>query len=288
MALDFPNNLANDTAADAVEVQQNFEYAEQYINQNLIHRDGSVAMDGALTLANDPTQDMQAATKGYADALIPVGVMMPYLGQTAPAGWMLCQGQTLSTSAEPELFGVLGYRYGGSGSSFSLPDMRHRFPIGMDSTIAEVNATGKEGGTTTVPTPKHSHTINHDHGEFASGSNNTDHVHSIAHDHSAITNEGGGSDLTVTTAVRRNSTPGATTSFMAASATGESVAHDDNPVVSVNLPSFAGNSGVNTTDHTHDVDVPLFNGSSGETGTTGATMRPEFVVVNYIIKVTSP
>jgi microcystin-dependent protein len=39
-----------------------------------------------------------------------------------PKGWLSCQGQTLTREAYPALFSVLQYTYGGSGSSFLLPD----------------------------------------------------------------------------------------------------------------------------------------------------------------------
>ena len=36
-------------------------------------------------------------------------------------GWMLCDGRPLDTHLYPELFATLGYLYGGSGASLSLP-----------------------------------------------------------------------------------------------------------------------------------------------------------------------
>jgi microcystin-dependent protein len=40
---------------------------------------------------------------------------------TALDGWLLCDGSTLATANYPELFGVIGYTYGGSGADFDLP-----------------------------------------------------------------------------------------------------------------------------------------------------------------------
>lgn len=63
-----------------------------------------------------------------------VGMIMPYAGTTAPAGWSLCNGAAISiTSADyADLYAVLGFRYGGSFASgvFRLPDLRGRFPLG--------------------------------------------------------------------------------------------------------------------------------------------------------------
>jgi microcystin-dependent protein len=44
----------------------------------------------------------------------------------APSGWELCEGQSLDTAVYPDLFAVIGYTYGGSGSTFNLPDLRGR------------------------------------------------------------------------------------------------------------------------------------------------------------------
>ena len=48
-------------------------------------------------------------------------------------GWMLCDGRALDSAEYPELFQVLGYRYGGSGASFNIPDYRGYFLRGTDS-----------------------------------------------------------------------------------------------------------------------------------------------------------
>ena len=67
MALIIPNSIDNDTPADAAELQQNFTTIQTYVNTNLLHRDGSVALTPPLLLPGDPTQDNHAANKGYVD-----------------------------------------------------------------------------------------------------------------------------------------------------------------------------------------------------------------------------
>jgi microcystin-dependent protein len=59
------------------------------------------------------------------------GMMMMYAAATAPTGWLICDGAFLLTASYPALFGVLGYTYGGSGSTFRVPDMRGRSPLGV-------------------------------------------------------------------------------------------------------------------------------------------------------------
>jgi len=60
----------------------------------------------------------------------PVGSLQAYAGASAPTGWLLCNGTSYATAAYPELYSVLGYTYGGSGSNFNVPDLRGRVPMG--------------------------------------------------------------------------------------------------------------------------------------------------------------
>jgi microcystin-dependent protein len=63
----------------------------------------------------------------------------PFLGQIilvgftfAPRGWAFCQGQLLSISQNTALFSLLGTTYGGNGTTtFALPDLRGRVPVGF-------------------------------------------------------------------------------------------------------------------------------------------------------------
>jgi microcystin-dependent protein len=57
-------------------------------------------------------------------AFAPIGTVINYMGGAAPNGWLLCNGQSLTRSAYPALFGVLSTTYGqGSnpGTTFALP-----------------------------------------------------------------------------------------------------------------------------------------------------------------------
>lgn len=129
--------------------------------------------------------------------LIPVGTVLPYAGSTAPDGWLLCDGSSVSRNTYPNLHALLAvnsYPFGnGDGSTtFTLPDMRGRMPLGAgDSPDANVpsvrtlgQSSGKESHTiTTGDLPVHTHTVDHDHGSANTGNNSVDHSHSIAHDH---------------------------------------------------------------------------------------------------------
>jgi microcystin-dependent protein len=64
--------------------------------------------------------------------------MEPFLSQIliwppnfAPQGWAFCAGQILPISQYTALFSLLGTTYGGDGrTTFALPDLRSRVPLG--------------------------------------------------------------------------------------------------------------------------------------------------------------
>lgn len=62
-------------------------------------------------------------------SLTPVGTIIAYAGDTAPSGWILCNGQTISRSTYSTLYSVVGNRfgYGNNSSTFHVPDLRGRF-----------------------------------------------------------------------------------------------------------------------------------------------------------------
>lgn len=145
------------------------------------------------------------------DFLAP-GIMLPYGGSTAPYGWLLCYGQAVSRTTYAGLFEAIGTTWGsGDGSTtFNVPDMRGRGPVGKDNmggTAANRVTSGGSGinGTTlgavggaethtldTTQIPAHNHAINNASG--ASGSGSSDQRASGASVGEAVTssNTGGG------------------------------------------------------------------------------------------------
>jgi len=72
--------------------------------------------------------------------ITPVGSIMPYAGVTAPAGWLLCAGQEVFKTDYNELWQVIGHNFksaslvsDGGDLKFGLPDLRGRFPLGVDN-----------------------------------------------------------------------------------------------------------------------------------------------------------
>lgn len=62
------------------------------------------------------------------------GMIQMFAGSTKPAGWLFCDGTVYNVSDYPELAEVLRSTYGGNGTTtFAVPDMRGRFPLGSNS-----------------------------------------------------------------------------------------------------------------------------------------------------------
>ena len=101
------------------------------------------------------------------------GIVVPWGSASIPSGFLLCDGQSVSTSTYAALFAIIAYTYGGSGANFNVPDLRDRTICGVSAsnskTLAQtvgantVTPTGNVGGnaaSTTLATtqiPSHSH-----------------------------------------------------------------------------------------------------------------------------------
>jgi len=74
-------------------------------------------------------------------------LIVPY--NFAPRGYAFCDGQLLQISQNTALFSLLGTTYGGDGrTTFGLPDLRGRFPIGEGQGPGLSNRRlGQSGGT---------------------------------------------------------------------------------------------------------------------------------------------
>jgi hypothetical protein len=67
-----------------------------------------------------------------AEGIIPVGSVIYFANSSVPTGYLKCNGASLTTSVYPDLFAAIGYTYGGSGASFSVPELRGEFIRSLD------------------------------------------------------------------------------------------------------------------------------------------------------------
>ncbi|MEM7179648.1 MAG: phage tail protein [Spirochaetota bacterium] len=71
-------------------------------------------------------------TEVQALAIVPTGTILPYAGNTAPTGFLICNGNAVSRTTYANLFSTIGTTWGsGDGSTtFNLPDGRAAAPVG--------------------------------------------------------------------------------------------------------------------------------------------------------------
>lgn len=94
-----------------------------------------------------PTAAAHATRKDYVDARLPAGFVSAFAGGSAPTGWLECNGASIPVASYPDLHAAIGYTYGGSGASFSLPDLRGEFIRGWVHDRGSHPDSGRTRGT---------------------------------------------------------------------------------------------------------------------------------------------
>jgi microcystin-dependent protein len=201
MTLILPNTIANGTPADGEKLEQNFDTVQSWANTQVVLRDGSTSMTGALLLPGAPTQANQAASKKYVDDTIaaqmaivltqvaPIGTIWMTGNTTAPSGWLLCDGTPVSRITYAALFALWGTRFGvGDGSTtFNTPNMTGRSPMGPYPGGPWGQTLGQTLGNATPAIINHAHTMTHTHtGRAPSGGSGHSHNLSVRRSASAL------------------------------------------------------------------------------------------------------
>lgn len=255
--------------------------------------DGSRGFSGPVVVG-EPSLSTEAATKSYVDAQvaggIPTGMIMPFAGPTAPGGYLLCNGAAVSRTLYPDLFTLIGTTYGaGDGSTtFNVPDLRQRFPIGKaDSGTASV--LGSTGGAIdhTHSTPSHSHSVpSHTHSIPSHTHTMPSHSHTV--DPPATTSSAAGSHshggLTGGETAGDGDGPSA---GIAGSGHYHTLSSDGSHTHSTNIGSFSSGS-TDPGDTNSGGSGTSGSGGSGTTGTDGAgtsgSANPPYIALNFVIK----
>jgi microcystin-dependent protein len=100
--------------------------------------------------------------------LVPTGAIIDFASNSIPPGYLMCDGASYPTATYPNLFGVIGYYYGGSGANFNVPDCRSLATIGAGQGAAVANLTNRVLGNyygeenhllSVTEIPSHSHGV---------------------------------------------------------------------------------------------------------------------------------
>lgn len=238
-----------------------------------------------------------------ADQRMPVGAVIEYTGIAAPAGWDFCDGGDLPTAGQAGLFGVIGYKYGGSGAVFKKPNFIDRVPRGASNPLSAA-ALGVSGGADSVAVvlPQHSHTvasigvaangshahnwygtnvavtIDHTHAGYT-GTDSPDHAHHSGGSGFVMQSSGGGSQ-----AFQLIPGPNVVSTVWQTAGITANHAHG---VQTYGMQSNAThNHSVSGTIDTQGSHSHSLSGTTDNAGTGGAAVdiRNKFLTINYIIK----
>lgn len=116
---------------------------------------------------------------------VPIGAMLPYLGNVVPENWLICQGQALSGDEYPELRDACPAYFNQQTNLIFLPDMRARVPVGYDTPSYPVGYQGGEWMHQLTVTEMPYHT----HKSYWTNSSTTGGLHNVGNTNGRVGNE---------------------------------------------------------------------------------------------------
>ena len=206
---------------------------------------------------------------------LPTGALMPYAGASAPTGYLLCDGSSVSSSSFLALHAVISNTYGGSaytggaGLNFTLPDLRGRLPMGA-GTGSGLNASGTglpSGSAQTART----------RGQWLGEETHLLTTAELAsHTHANTVGSSAGGSNSITGGMSANENHSHYLDMSSYNGSGNYTA------VGLNGPQYPSNGQTKTTNLAHTHNIGINNVAAG--GNSRHAIIPPVVVLNYIIK----
>jgi microcystin-dependent protein len=259
----------------------------------------------SAALNDDPNFSTTVATA--LAALVPSGTINQTARATAPSGYLLCDGSAISRTTYSSLFDAIGTAYGvgDNSTTFNIPNLKGRVPVGFDSSQTEFDTLGETGGAkthtlTTAEMPSHTHVQNsHNHTQDSHNHTQNSHNHSQnshnhgqdSHNHSqnAHSHPVGGSGSTLFL-VNGSGTNGNINLALGggayASSTPQPATATNNATTATNQAATATNIATTATNIATTATNIATTATNQNTGGGGAhnNLQP-YVVLNYMIKI---
>lgn len=229
--------------------------------------------NGQVLTTNSSTATGLAWTTITTSSGVPSGSITAFGGSSTsvPVGWLLCSGQEVSRTTYSDLFAVIGTIYGsGNGSTtFNVPDLRNRFPVGLGPSTWS-DALNEKSGSEQAVVVTHTHTT-------------ADHSHSLAsHGHSASVSTPDGTHDHQVLGKHNSVGSGTTSRFMAGNTSGTDMAAlTPSPQGHHQHTISIGGSGAQAASFAGNLSV---NAPSGATSTSNTANLPPYITLNFIIK----
>lgn len=132
-----------------------FLFNDTNINDSVL-----VQINGDVTITQDLVVQGEVSASNITS--IPAGTIIMFAGASEPNGWLICDGRAVSRVDNQNLFDAIGVIYGnGDGSTtFNLPNLGGRVPIGANATYTLATTGGEDKHTLSVEEmPTHRHTL---------------------------------------------------------------------------------------------------------------------------------
>jgi len=140
-----------------------------FVLTGIVESTGSADAGKIPVLGDDGVLDSSVVPS----AIIPTGAIQCIAMSTSPNGWLACDGSAVSRTDYIDLYSAIGVTFGeGDGSTtFNLPNLKDKFPLGKGDTYSTLAATGGEDthALTIAEMPAHTHGITHYNGTMQTG-----------------------------------------------------------------------------------------------------------------------
>ena len=116
--------------------------ADSFISNKDVTYDAGNADELLLNVTTGTTGVKRITKRNFLKTipLVPAGAMMPFGGEEAPEGWLLCDGQEINKADYNELWIAIQHNFKDASlvsdngvAKFTLPDFRGRFALGLDN-----------------------------------------------------------------------------------------------------------------------------------------------------------
>lgn len=278
------------TVGDIVKVATSYETDERWIEE--IYYPPSAFKKIALDLKTGSLLQGDGTAAPIAQSFALTGEIKGWPVAAIPAGYLLCNGQSVLRATYPALFALIGTTYGSAdGTHFNVPNLSGKFPLGVDGSHALASTGGTIDHVHTGPSHTHtgpshthtgpSHTHSHNHAGLSHQHTLNAHTHGTPdHQHTGTTTTDGGAQP------------------VAGSGNNRAVAHNHTFTTNVAEGSGTTDGGtggsVGATAPTTDTDATAGgtgatgSGGTGATGSDGTqntgTANPPYIAINWIIK----